>query len=344
MTVRRVAVSFNKMVNFVKRHWLLILLAFLAAVLGFAWFVVRVKPPEEPLPPPKKIEPTFRQPESRFSEPLPGGIFTITAPLPALPDKIEVFGIERLNARSAPQRLAAVFSDLGISPATSPRETSLGSLIWENEDSSLLVKPDGRFSFSGELKIVQVFSASSARVFATQTVSDWELVGGVSPSRVRGFVVEGNHLIESTNLNNAEVFSVFLQPIIGSLTVVGPDKGQELIEFRVTSDGKITFVDFDLQIPSVSQGDFPIKSWQEATSDLNNGRGQTLWITDEAGNPAPPLEQEPLKSATMTRAFLAYFDSGDEQTVYQPVFVFEGTGETVNTDKRTLAVFVPAVK
>lgn len=331
------------MLNFLKKHWLLILLAFSAVVLGFAWFSVRVKAPEEQVAPPETAEPKFPEPTSRFSEPLPSGLFTIAAPLPTLPKEVEVLGIEKLNARNAPQKLSAVFSSLKIDPIKSPRSTALGSLIWEDGTSSLLVKPDGRFSFSGELRVAQGFSATSAREFASQTAGNWKLVNRVIPSQVRWFVVEGSHLVEVKTLASAEVFSVFLQPVINDIAVVGPDKGRELIEFRVTRDGKITFVDFDLQIPAASQGNFPIKSWQEATSDLNNGRGQTLWITDESGNPAPPLEQEPLRSAIITRAFLAYFDSGDEQTVYQPVFVFEGTGETVNGDKRTLAVFVPAI-
>lgn len=329
------------MKNFLKKNWFLILLAMLATALGLFWAYSRLPKREVPTPVPQAIE----TPSSRFSEKPEGVTYTIVVPAPQLPDRMDVFTLERFSKDSLPLYLQALASEFGIpisSPSQAPRDDLL---VWDGPTFSLALNlPSGSFDlYKGSQKVAPSFSLGSARQYAIDKAKELGLVRDVAVVDVGSFVVAGVHLEEAPP-GNAEVFIVKVQASINGFPLVSVGQSQNHVEFRLTKGGEITKIGYNMPVPKASMGSFRLKSWDRVVAQLQGGEAQTISIKDAEGNTAAPLSAQPLTRATITKSYLAYFDSGESQTTLQPVFVFEGTGTTTTGEARIFALYVSALE
>lgn len=326
--------------NFLKKNWFLILLAMLATALGLLWAYLRLPKPEKPIPPPQAIE----TPSSRFSQKPIGVIYTISAPPPQVPDKATVFEVERFSETSLPPYLQLLFPEFGIPTSSPPRTPRENILIWDGPSFSLTLDlPSGNFDlYNGTLKVASSFSLEEAKQYTAEKARSLGLIEGVASVSVRGFVPTGPEY-EEVPLEKAGIFAVTATASINGLPLVSVSQSQNHVEFWLTKEGSVTKIGYHMPRPGTSLGNFSVKSWANAVAELQAGEAKSLFVKDAQGNTPAPLSVEPLKTALITKSYLAYFDSGDNQTTLQPVFVFEGTGTTTTGEARTFALYVSAI-
>lgn len=326
------------MINFLKRRWFIILLLVLAVGLGVLWFSARSKPAPPALAPQEPIKP----PSSKYAEEATG-VFNIPISPPSLPNSLPVYSVAEFSQDNPPQSAVSLAAEFGIS-LDAPKRLPSGSFFWGDEEKSLVLEvPSGRFTVSGSVRVAESLSGLEAQDFALKKAVETGLVQQVHGVNTRLFVSEDLELRPAAPGEDADVFVVTVVPRLENLSVIGAGKAQTYIEFRLTKAGILTRVRANLHHPSQALGDYPLRSFQEAVNELQQGKGQAISLTTPAGEAATPLSYEPLETASVSSVALAYFDTGEEQTIFQPVFVFSGEGVTQAKSSVSFQVMVPAI-
>lgn len=329
--------------NFLRKNWFLILLAMLATALGLLWTYLRLPKPGKLAPPAQQQ--IIQEPSSRFSQKPIGVIYTISVSPPQVPDKATIFEVERFSETSLPPYLQLLFSEFGIpisSPLRTPRENIL---IWDGPSFSLTLSlPSGNFDlYNGTLKVAPSFSLEGAKQYTEEKARSLGLIEGVASVSVRGFVPTGPEY-EEVPPEKASVFAITATASVNGLPLASASQTQNHVEFWLTKEGSVTKIGYHMPRPGTSIGNFPVKSWTNAVTELQAGEAKSLFIKDAQGNTPAPLSVEPLKTALITKSYLAYFDSGEDQTTLQPIFVFEGNGTTTTGEARTFALYISAIE
>lgn len=327
------------MLGFIKKYWLIILLAVLASTVAFVWFTKRSAPQKEVVIPPPP------QPDSSFL--YEGGSFTLEEALsqtPTLPSQLPVFSTRQFSKQTIESEFSILVKDLGFD--SSPRE-DFGQdktlLVWENKTSFLYIElPSGKIFFTGEAGI---FLSSQNPVSQLQEkMALWKLTTTLREVSTEEMVVRGFESRPALRGETVDFIKITASPEIAGLLVSGAGLSSLLVEAHIDPRGNLLSFVFASHMPAAEQGVFPLFSLKEAVSLARSGQGKILKITDMEGLDASPLGQGALSSLKVEQVGLVYFESGEEQKMLQPVYVFSGTGKTASLEARRVQLLIPAVK
>lgn len=325
------------MINFIKKHWLLIGLAGVASLLAAIWFIGRTNP-EEKLPDLPKLEIPIIS--GRTIEPATQVVLNIklenaVGPVVSLARK-QPFGTAKI------QELAANFG-FGEEPLVS-QDIEKGSVyIYNSADYSLVITPlSNEILYAknlaqeelpdGVLPSEEVAAAKSA-AFATS-------VGlSIDQYTTKSFYLSSNGPeIQQVSETDADLIEVHLIKQFGGLSIVAQNIDFYTLRTWINKNGEIVRFEWRDEIESLTAGqEYPLKNIDElSTAIYIEGKIVLVENKSEVGF-TPNIGQ-----INITQSSVAYFlpSSGD---ILQPVFVLNGTVTSGNINY-PVWIYVPAIK
>lgn len=340
-----------KIKNFLKNYWIFIFLATLVGSLLVLHFTLKAKPqPEAPIPTPKLG--SISQPESKFTQQTGVGPFYEVSfskdAFESLPKKLAVYKVKKLSKEECLSFLRKMTEELGFtnSPIEETRKDGL-YLIWKKGNNYLDVNPQTcQFNFSGKITLIQLESTpflieSKIR----QKLIFWGFIpDSIGVGQINGFNVSGLELIPTTNLNKASVFQILYKPRFDDYSLVGIGSAQNLIESKIDKNGNLLSLQFSLHQPDRSSFDYyPTKSYDEAVSEIKEGKIQIIQVLTADGQQRSTPELNEIQVVKISELSLAYYETEEVQEFYQPIFLLEGEIILKDQNKYQSSFILPAV-
>lgn len=346
--------SINKevIINFFKRYWVFILLAtIVTSLLTIRLIQVQREKPPKPLPSPAYG--VLPPPQSEFSQPLGTGvIYTLLfteASFANLPSSLPVYQTKKLTQEEALSRLAKVIVDLGF--LGQPKIQTRGEkkyLIWREEENYLeLDVVSGQFSFVGKNQLAenQTITISQAEKLVADKLTTWKLVENKPQTKkIEGFDTVGLELIPALNLSQATVFKISFTPTFNNYPLVSLGQAENLIEATINNQGALLTLFFSLhQIDPETATDYPLKSYEEMTNEIESGQAQIIEVSTKTGQNLPLPQQEKIREVKISSLSLVYYETTEIQDYYQPVFLLKGEITLREGTKYQASLILPAL-
>ncbi|MBI4057973.1 hypothetical protein HY405_01530 [Candidatus Microgenomates bacterium] len=325
------------MVTFIKKFWLFILLAALAALLTALWYL---KPPEQP---PQKIT-TITGPS------LPGELIDpktqINFSAQTQETKAPVLRFERKDALSSTE-LNTLAQKFGFEEKPNvSNDVLLGDIYnWVSEARSLrIVVTTHEITFKRNLQLSpppETGQLPSQEIGRTSLFSFIKKIGFILPDGVvekTRFISLQGPVPVTTSPEDAQLLEISLLPTFKGIPLV--DEDPKMAIARVWIDKGGTFARFEWQNPIISltpQEEYPLKTTQEIQQSLiTEGRLVLL-----GGALAP--ESQVVSYITLSNITLSYLLHSEGNTA-QPVFILSGDGRNFTRESSRVFIYLPAIK
>lgn len=345
----------RRIINFIKKYWLFILLAMVATMLSVLWLSQKIRR-EQPLAPSPTPTGVLPQPQSKFSQLLGEGLYYNVlfseTEFAKMSQTLPVYQTKKFTKEEIISRLNKTILDLDFSDSPEEQQRPDGKhLIWRQEKNYLGINlSSGQFSFSGEMNLSpssesQVFSSSQIKNLIKEKLISWELIPEEAKIKeTKGFGVAGLELIPVTDLSRAIVFQIIIKPDFEGYPLIGLGPARNLIEAKVNNQGILLSLFFNLhQIDKETANNYSIKSFEETVREIKNGQAQIIQVLTlkQTERSVPSLEE--ILSVKFSSISIAYFETVEVQEYYQPVFLLKGT-ITLKTEEILQTSFIlPAV-
>lgn len=265
-------------------------------------------------------------PISQAAEPLSYTLDTVTGQLPTLPSQTKVYALEKKE----PDLLSlARATDRAVSAGFETEPTSLSESVYQWEDPGPPTRTLTMNIFSNNFNMLSSYlsdsqtlsfstaAETSAVLAAKEFLETLSLLPGdlsEEKTKTRLFSISNFTLVPATSISNAQVIQVSLyQKDINELPIYYSDPGVSPMNFLVAEIGNETMVveaNFTYKKVLENFGTYPLKTAEEAFSDLKNGDAYVSVYADE--------------NILIKSVRLGYFIGDREQNHLVPVVVFEG--------------------
>jgi hypothetical protein len=160
----------------------------------------------------------------------------------------------------------------------------------------------------------------------------------------------GNNLLETTLGKVAQLARVDFYRTIGRYPILGPDPeiGLMYIVLRNPTKGESPFnyvnvsVDYHT-IDANVKATYPIVTIENAWQQVALGNGIVVKVRPKNGNYFAPYTKTRVENALIDKVSLAYYETPEDQTYLQPIYVFEGKYTTKGTEGGDITIYYPAV-
>lgn len=286
-------------------------------------------------PPPPTVSfgklPSFSFPESSIpSAQFSYNINTLTGALPTLPDRATVFKMQAPQ----PQLLAldqAKTEAKAAGFADSPIQLSDTSYKWTATDPLPMTFTMDTVSFDFDLTSSFLTDATvvSAPFMPTEDMavkkaqdffsSVSSLPGNIDSSKTKTtlLAISNGTLVPASSLSTSQIIRVdFFPKPINNLQIYTPDPTQSLIYAFIasssTTDPELVGAQLIHKDVSKENATYPIKTAQQALTDLKNGKGYIA--SYDSTNP----------QINITDVSLGYYEDSTPQNYLMPIIVFQG--------------------
>lgn len=328
------------MVGFIKRYWLIILLAITASFLAFLWFAGK----SEPI----KIVPELEKPM------LPGAAFREGARIslrtsPPAGQTGPLYSFEETTVFSE-ERARQIAKSLGFEAEPYVAEDiSFGKTYsWSKEDSFITIVPSQKtFDYGKDMLSFpppQQGALPSPEQAYLNTIAFLRAAGlsagagGFSSQKIGYLSARGAEVAVVTQLN-ADLIEISLVASVGETQIY--KESQELVAVTAWLDknGEVVKLIWKDPITSLSEGkSYPLKNANEMAGAL---MGEGSVVAFEGGLQSLALSQD-ISSTTLTETKLVFLVQEGE--TLHPVFLLSGSGITWGGQIITVQVFLPAIK
>lgn len=343
----------RKTIDFFKKYWVFILLATIATMLLF------IRLSQKPTTPPQKEEPlpifgTLPQPKSGFAEILGKGLsYKISlsqSDFAKNPEKLPVYKTKKFTKEEIILRCARLTSDLGFfkPPEETQRKDGL-FLFWHEGENHLGVNvSSGQFLLSGTFPLSsapQAFSPSQIQELIQEKLLGWGLVEKkIEVKETRGYQRTGSELLPIKELSQAEVFRLIFNPSFDSFSLVGIGPAKNLIEAKADNKGTLLSLIFNLhQADKEIVDEYPLKSFEETTKELKEGKGQIIQVLTQEGEERSIPSQDQIGEVQISSFSIVYYETVESQDFYQPVFLLKGKISLKNGEAYQASFILPAI-
>lgn len=324
------------MIAFIKRQWIYILLAAIATILIVLWFTRPKELPTDNLP--------------KINKPsLPGQPINPSIKISITTDiqetSIPAATIE-LQSPISKDEVISLSQKLGFTeePITSQDIERGVVYIWSNSDYSLTITPlTNEILYSKNLSVPpQEGMLPSEDTAAADTLAFVEKIGLSTSQPTKHtfsyYKVIGPSLSPSTK-QEGDLLEVKFYPVINNLPVVNENPQLTALKTLIDKNADIVRFEWKNNIKSfIITQSYPLKNQQEINQAiLRDGR---IVLVEHEGEIAlqPDLSQITLNNVSLGYLFII------QDTVLQPIYLFQGTGKSVGGLTYPVWIYLPAIK
>lgn len=345
----------TKIISFLKKYWLFVLLAALATIISLVWVNQRAKR-ERPLVPGPSPTGILPQPQSQFSQIIGEGpyynILFSEAEFANIPQVLPVYQTKEFTKEEITSHYNKIITDLGFSGAPEEQQRPDGQYLnWRKEENYLGISvSSGQFVFSGKANLssspeTTTFSSSQIQNLVKQKLISWELISEEAKIKeINGFGVAGLELIPIPNLSQAVVFQVIIEPDFEGHPLVGLGPAMNLIEVKIDYQGVLLSLFFNLhQVDKETVDNYPIKSFEETTKEIKEGQAQVIQVltAEQEERSTPSLEE--ILAVKFSSISIAYYETTETQEFYQPIFLLKGNISLKEGETLSASFILPAI-
>lgn len=346
-------IAMKKIIYFLGKYWLFVLLAAIAATLLTIRFIKKPAP-SLPVPSPTPIFGPLPQPKFGFGEILGQGpsykISLSESDFGKIPKTLSVYKVKKLSKEEILSRFNDVISGLGfIKPPIEEQRKDGFFLVFREADNYLKIKVgSGQFSFAGKVSLAQGQELTPPQIqsLIEEVFVSWNLIpSGSKAKKLEGFVPTGMELSPISDVNKAVFFRVFFDLSFNSLPIVGVGPAENHIEATIDNKGVLVSLFFNLhQVDKEIVDSYPSKSFEETIKELGEGKAQIIQVLTQKSEDRsiPPPNQ--IKEVQISSLSLAYYETVETQDFYQPVFLLKGKISLKSGENFQASFILPAIE
>lgn len=346
----------KKIIDFIKKYWLFILLSALVAMFFVLWLSQRPKHELPLVPVPTPTAGVLPQPQSQFSQLLGEGfyyqILFSENEFAKFPPTLPVYRTKKFTKEEIVSHYAKITADLGflVSPVEQQRPDEK-YLVWQEEENYLGINiSSGQLSFIGKSLLNtslqgQILSSTQIQNLIRQRLIGWGLISEETKiETIEGFGVAGLELIPVKDLSQALVFRIFFSPEFDSFPLIGLGPAKNLIEAKVDNKGILLSLSFNLHKAGEEVFDnYPLKSFEETIKEIKEGKSQIVSVltSKQEERSIPPRDQ--IQEIKISSIAIAYYETTEIQEFYQPVFLLKGNMTLKEGETLQASFILPAI-
>jgi len=332
-----------KVIIFLKRYWLIVLLAFLATLVIFIkFFFARNQPPTgEPGPSPTAI-PTLEIEGTRLS----GSLTTSFSSFPKLEKAYIYRGTARTILTNSAGEIAQIFGFTG-SPLVS-RDTILGDInSWSSNEKYLIVGLETSKIIYGKNLLNQSAPQTGSlpsKQEAEESLKNLYQKISLSPEisfflpLPEKYLLARGTLFEPTTQDKADFLQVGFSLQLNNFPFLSKDPNKPLVSLIVDKNKEtVTYEDLIIFSRFTPTEEFSLKTESEVKNTLlGEGKIVSLGITQE------DFFNLKFKRGNLNKISLVYLQPTLPDQLIQPVFLLEGEITLLDEQTVPVAIYLPA--
>jgi hypothetical protein len=336
----------KKILDFIKRYWIFIVLAAVASGL----LILRLSQGGKPSLP--GIQPTPTPQISLTKPKIPG----ITIPLEAkttitdfsFPSQLKIYqGKESQLSTNQATKIAQEFNFSGS--ASKNEDVFLGTFhIWSSKTNFLSIAIDSnKIEYGLDLYQTQVSNQGSipSPEEAKKTLENLLDKLGLKPEfelkwQKEEYLVQGYYFQPVTNQNEADFVKIGFNPAVGQHQLVGLNPNEPLVSLILGKGGEIIRFQYQVYFANFEgQQTYALKTKETVQATLIT-EGRIVY----AGTLEKTTQEPKITRAEFNQVRLAYFQEPEKNSVIQPIYILSGQGTLENGETTEIIAYLPAIK
>jgi hypothetical protein len=212
--------------------------------------------------------------------------------------------------------------------------------------SSFFNQKTNEFSFSGSYSLTNkttITSEEALSLLQSKLISLRLIANGLQPE-IRSYQIFGMELQPASDPATADIWKFVYQGKIGQYLLLGLNISNDLVEARVSRQGKLIYLDVFVQSENVAEADTQRLGFDQVIQKLNNGAGELTRILKSQGEQYSPPPKNQIKSVSLDQISTAYYLGISSQTKLSPYFLFKGTLTYQTGESIQCEVILPATQ
>lgn len=326
----------KKVIDFLKKYWLLISLAFVVTVFSIFWLnqrakITLLKPSASP------SAGILPQPQSKFSQLLGENLYYnllfTRGDFEKMPQTLTVYQTKKFNSKEITSRFSELIKEVVSSENSEEQQRPDGKyLVWQEKNNYLSINiSSGQFLFVGQLPLTsnekENLNPVQIQNLVKEKLVSWNLIlTETKTEKIEGFGQSGLELIPVASLGQAVVFQITYNPSFDGFPLIGLGPAKNPIEVKIDKQGILLSLSFNLhEVDKTTTDNYPLKSYEETVKEIKEGQAQIIQVLtpDQEERSFPSLEE--ISEIEIRTISAAYYETLEAQEFYQPVFLLKGS-------------------